>query len=96
MDAVPLALIVFAVLFWDCTVSVLDRRVAFDYPERALAGILLQINACCTGIQGPAAELESFSFKSGFSLLQFQIGSNREPLFCASVWVLALQLLLDL
>ena len=41
IDAVPHALIVFAVLFSDSTVSVLDRRVRFDYPERALAGMQL-------------------------------------------------------
>jgi hypothetical protein len=54
IDPVPRALIVFAVLFCDKTVSLLDRQVAFDYPERALAGMLLQITllywrakACC-------------------------------------------------
>jgi hypothetical protein len=42
MDRVPCALIVFAVLFKHITVSLLDRRVRFDYPERASAGKLLQ------------------------------------------------------
>jgi hypothetical protein len=66
IDAVPRALIVFAVLSLDSTVSLLDRRVAFDYPERALAGILLQIHPYCTGVPRPATGLDSFSFKGGF------------------------------
>ena len=66
IDAVPRALIVFAVLSLDSTVSLLDRRVAFDYPERALAGMLLQINAFCNGVLRSAAKLESFSFTSRF------------------------------
>ena len=35
---VPRALIVFAVLPRDSTVSLLDRQMRFDYPERASAG----------------------------------------------------------
>jgi hypothetical protein len=66
IDAVPCALIVYAVLLCDSVVSVLDRRVGFDYPERALAGILLQITHVVTGVPRPAARLDSFSFKSGF------------------------------
>jgi hypothetical protein len=56
IDPVPRALIVFAVLFCNSAVSLLDRQVAFDYPKRALAGMLLQITllywrakACCEG-----------------------------------------------
>jgi len=56
MGTVPRALIVFAVLSLHSTVSLLDRRVAFDYPERALAGILLQIHAYCTGVPRPCYE----------------------------------------
>ena len=37
---VPRALIVFAVLFCDSAVSLLDREVRFDYPERESAGTL--------------------------------------------------------
>jgi hypothetical protein len=39
---VPYALIVYAVLLCDGTVSLLDRLVGFDYPEHASAEILLQ------------------------------------------------------
>jgi hypothetical protein len=37
IGTVPRALIVSTVLFWYSHVSVLDRRVRFDYPERAPA-----------------------------------------------------------
>jgi hypothetical protein len=43
-DAVPCALIVTTVLSWYSTVSLLDRRVRFDYPERASGDPLLKRN----------------------------------------------------
>jgi hypothetical protein len=66
IDAVPYALIVFAVLFWHTTVSLLDRWIRFDYPERALVGMLVHEDTRCVVVQRPAASLDSFSLKSGF------------------------------
>jgi hypothetical protein len=45
IDTVPRALIVFAVLFSHSAVSLLDRHMRFDYPERESAGTLFETNA---------------------------------------------------
>ena len=67
MGAVPSALIVYAVLLCDSVVSVLDRRVGFDYPEPALEGMLLQITHVVLPCQGLLRGLTLSASRAGFS-----------------------------
>ena len=96
IDAVPRALIVSTVLFWYSTVSLLDRRVRFDYPERASAEVLLQKNELRAVVQDCAARISFFQLREWVSLLEFRIGNHPQAALWASYCVLALQLLLDL
>jgi hypothetical protein len=67
MDRVPRALIVFAVLFPHNTVSFLDTRIRFDYPERASAGKLLQNKPLRTAVGTGCCEVfVLLGFESGF------------------------------
>ena len=68
-DAVPCALIVTTVLSWYSTVSLLDRRVRFNYPKRASGDPLLKRSDL--GAVGATACCKVFvlsSFESGFSI----------------------------
>jgi len=76
-DAVPRALIVTTVLSWYSTVSLLDRRVRFDYPERASGDPLLKRNDLRAVRSNDL--LRGFrlsSFESGFPCLEFRIGNH--------------------
>jgi hypothetical protein len=65
-DAVPRALIVITVLSWYSTVSLLDRRVRFDYPERASGDPLLKRN--------DLRAVRSNDLPRGFRLSSFESG----------------------
>ena len=67
IDAVPCALIVYAVLLCDSVVSVLDMRVGFDYPKRALEGMLLQITHVLSACQDLLRGLTLSASRAGFS-----------------------------
>ena len=67
IDAVPCALIVYAVLLCDSVVSVLDMRVGFDYPKRALEGMLLQITHVVSACQDLLRGLTLSASRAGFS-----------------------------
>ena len=66
IGTVPRALIVSTVLFWYSGVSVLDRRVRFDYPERASAVELLQMKRTSRCGANFASRFRRFSIESGF------------------------------
>ena len=68
-DAVPCALIVTTVLSWYSTVSLLDRRVRFDYPERASGDLLLKGNDL-RGVRAMVCRkvFVLSSFESGFPI----------------------------
>ena len=67
IDAVPWALIVYAVLLCDSVVSVLDMRVGFDYPKPALEGMLLQITHVVSACQDLLRGLTLSASRAGFS-----------------------------
>ena len=68
-DAVPCALIVITVLSWYSTVSLLDRRVRFDYPERESGDPLLKRNGLrAVGTMARGKVFVLSSFESGFSI----------------------------
>jgi hypothetical protein len=97
IDPVPCALIVFAVLFPNNAVSLLDRHGCFDYPEVAFAG------SCCE--QGRASQLSyerllRHTFRPASKVGIYLTVPDREspgtpPLF-GNLCVVVLQLLLDL
>ena len=66
IGTVPRALIVSTVLFWYSYVSVLDRRVRFDYPERAPAVELLQMRRTSRCDADFASRFRRFNIEGGF------------------------------
>ena len=76
MDAVPRALIVSTVLFWHRIVSLLDRRVRFDYPEHASVEVLLQKHELRAFMQKSTARVSFFQLREWVSLLEFRIGNH--------------------
>jgi hypothetical protein len=84
-----------AVLLRNITVSVLDSRVRFDYPERALAGHLLNLKGkTCTDAQIPAVGIEDQH--RGPEVKTWASYLPGEPPFWASYCAIALQLMLHL
>jgi hypothetical protein len=76
MDAVPREIIVSTVLFWHTIVSLLDRRVRFDYPERASVEVLLQKHELRAFMQKSTARVSFFQLREWVSLLEFRIGNH--------------------
>ena len=96
-DAVPCALIVITVLSWYSTVSLLDRRVRFDYPERASGKNRCKIGELRAVTKRNRCEVFVLpSFESGFLDESSGLGTTPQAALWASYCVLALQLLLDL
>jgi hypothetical protein len=81
-DAVPCALIVIAVLSWYSVVSLLDRRVRFDYPKRASGDPLLKRNALLAVRSTICCKVFVLSsFESGSSVRVPDWESHRKPPF---------------
>jgi hypothetical protein len=75
--AVPCALIVTTVLSWYSTVSLLDRRVRFDYPERATGDLLLKRNDLRTVRTAVCCKVFcSFQMREWFLNVEFRIGNR--------------------
>jgi hypothetical protein len=87
MDRVPPALIVFAVLFCDNIVSLLDIPVPVDYPERASAGKAVAKKLLRTVISWLAARFRSSGFESGFIWIQFRSGIHTQAALIGQPYV---------
>jgi hypothetical protein len=82
IDTVPRALIVFAVLFSHSAVSLLDRHMRFDYPERESAGTLFETNAFRAVVNRSLLRGAGVSFEQWvFSFLVPDWISPRKPPF---------------
>ena len=76
IGTVPRALIVSTVLFWYSDVSLLDRRVRFDYPEHAPGVELLPMErTSCCGANG-CFEVSPHQHRKRVSLRRFRIGKH--------------------